>query len=146
MVKTATVRTVLHRTTESRGKVVEEAPVVLQETPGNIRLAPVLRVEPVTFKILLSLPAGHLLLTVSSMEELDLSKMEPIQETPLFAEETEALAGVEPVPTEVEAEVGSPAVEADIFLAVIKAEVEVGLTTPEPIKTIRLERTKDMER
>jgi hypothetical protein len=78
------------------------------------------------------------------MEELDLSKTEPIQEIPLYAEETEALAVVEPVPTEVEAEVGSPAVEVDIFLAVIKAEVEVALITPESIKTTVLASTKVM--
>ena len=100
--------------------------------------------EPVIFKIPMHIPIGQQPLTLSSMEEPDHSKPAPIPETRLFAEETEGLEGVELVPTEAEAEADSPAVEVDIFLAEIRAEVEVAPTTPEPIKTTVPVSTKDM--
>jgi len=121
-----------------------EEPEVPRGTPVHIRPVPELRAEPAICKVQMPIPVGHPPPTVFSTEEPVLCKTEPIREIPHYGEATEALAEVEPVPTEVEAEAGSQAEVPDITRVVTKAEEAEVLTTPEPIRTTPPDSTKGM--
>jgi hypothetical protein len=141
---TGTVRTDPHPTVEIMEREAPEEPEVPRGTPVYIRPVPELRAEPAICKVQMPIPVGHPPPTVFSTEEPVLCKTEPIREIPHYGEATEALAEVEPVPTEVEAEAGSQAEVPDITRVVTKAEEAEVLTTPEPIRTTPPDSTKGM--